>query len=128
MNQKSKITEYLMTELGIEITPKKLKSYAAAWWKNCRQKPKGGLWLTEKGFEAFLKADIKNYQIKFEEPIDIFENKFILWLDNAIDCPFFITPKEIYVFAEKTAVQMILFSGDLKLLYKAYTKNKEKTS
>lgn len=117
-----------MNELGIEITPKKLKSYTNAWWKNCRQKSKGGLWLTEKGFDAFLKADIKNYQIKFNEPIDIFENKFIIWLDNSIDCPFFLTRKEIHVFGEKTAVQMILFSGDLKLLYKANTKHKEKIS
>lgn len=128
MNQKAKITEYIIKELGLDLSPKNIKVYTNLWWKSSRHKAKGGLWLTEKGFEAFLKAGIKNYQIKFNEPIDIFENKFIIWLDNAIDCPFFLTRKEIHVFAEKTAVQMILFSGDLKLLYKANTKNKEKIS
>lgn len=128
MTQKAKITEYIMEELGLELNPKNIKVYTKLWWKSVRQKTKGGLWLTEKGFEAFLKADIKNYQIKFEQPLLNFENKFIIWLDNSIDCPFFLTHKEIFVFEEKTAVQMILFSGDLKMLFKANTKNKENCS
>jgi hypothetical protein len=126
MNQKTKITEYVMKELGLESSSKNIKIYTKLWWQNIRNKPKGGLWLTELGFEALSKADIKSYQIKFNEPIDILENKFILWLDNSIECPFFLTKKEIHVFGEKTAVQMILFSGDLKMLHKANTKNKEK--
>lgn len=128
MNPKAKITEFIMQDLGIESSPKNIKTYTKLWWKSTRQKPKGGLWLTEKGFEAFLQAGIKNYQIKFNEPIDSFESKFIIWLDNSIECPFFLTRQEIHVFGEKTAVQMILFSGDLKMLYKANTKNKEKSS
>jgi len=128
MNQKNKITQYVMTELGIEITPKKIRECTRIWWQNPRLKNHGGLWLTELGFEALQKSEIKNYRIKFEHPIGKFENRFIIWLDNTIDCPFYLTHKEMYVFGERTAVQMMLFSGDLKLWHKAHTKNKEKTS
>jgi hypothetical protein len=122
MNQKNKITEYVMNELGIEINPKRIKDCTRIWFKNPRQKPQGGLWLTELGFEALNKADIKHYKIRFEQPIELFENRFIIWLDNTIDCPFFLTKREIYVFGEKTAVQMILFSGDLKMWHNIHTK------
>ena len=117
-----------MTELGIEITPRKIKNYTTAWWQSNRTKAKGGLWLTEQGFEALKKADIKHYKIRFEQPLDSFENRFIIWLDNTIECPFFLTKWEIYVFGEKTAVQMILFSGDLKMWHNTYTKKKLTTT
>ena len=126
MNQKDKITSIILNELSIENNPANFNKYFKLWWQNPRSKKTGGLRLTELGFMALEKAEIKSYKIKFDNPIEIFENKFIIWLDNSINCPFFITPKEIYVFGEKTAVQMILFSGDLKMLYKANTRNKEK--
>lgn len=126
MNQKIKIIEFLLNELGLENTQQNFKKYKAIWWRNPRIKEKGGLWLTELGFNALVNAGIKNYQIKFEEPILEFENKFIIWLDNTIDCPFYLTKKEIFVFGEKTAVQMILFSGDLKLWQKTHIKRKNK--
>lgn len=117
-----------MKELGLDISPKNLKAFIRLWWQNPRQKNKGGYWLTPLGFEAFQKADIKSYRIAFENPIEIMENKFIIWLDNAIECPFYLNKKEIYVFGEKTAVQMMLFSGDLRLWHNIHNKNKRKTT
>lgn len=117
-----------MNKLGLEISPKTIKIQTRNWWRSLRQKDKGGLWLTEQGFDALTQADIKSYQIKFEQPIYSFENKFIIWLDNSMECPFFLTNKEIYVFGEKTAIQLILFSGNLKLWQNANTRNREKTT
>lgn len=128
MSQKNKITEEILKELGIQPTDTNIKKYKKVWWQSSRTKAKGGLWLTPQGFEAFEKAQIKNYKIKFPEPINILENKFIIWLDNAMEHPFFITKREIYVFGERTAVQMMLFSGDLKLWHNAHIKNKLKNS
>lgn len=128
MSQKIEITKCVLKELGLEPSEDNFKKYFKIWWKSVRKKPQKSLWLTDNGFKAFLQAGIKNYQIKFNEPIDTFESKFIIWLDNSIECPFFLTRQEIHVFGEKTAVQLILFSGDLKMLYKANTKNKEKSS
>jgi hypothetical protein len=126
MNQKNKITEFLLDSYKLEKTKENIKKYKILWWKNIREKNKGGLWLTSQGFDALIKANIKNYKIKFENPILEFENKFIIWLDNYIDCPFYITKKDIYVFEEKTAIQIILFSGNLKLLYNSHTKYQNK--
>jgi hypothetical protein len=38
----------------------------------------------------------------------------MIWLDRFIDGPWHITKKSIVVFKEKTAVQLILFSGDVQ--------------
>lgn len=126
MNQKVKITEYTMNQLGIDPSPSNMKKYTKLWWQSIRQKPKGGLWLTEQGFHALQLADIKHYQIKFEQPLEHLENKFIIWLDNTMDCPFFLNEKEIFVFGERTAIQVVLFSGDLRMWHKAHTKSRDK--
>lgn len=117
-----------MNEMGLEKTPKSIKKYISLWWKNPRQKNKGGLRLTELGFRVITQAEIKSYKITLENPITNLENNFIIWLDNYFNCPFYLTNKEIFVFEEKTAVQAILFSGNLKMWHKAHKKNKEKTS
>lgn len=117
-----------MQELGVVNNSQNFKKYNKLWWKNTRKKSKGGMWLTDKGFEDFQKAQIKNYCIKFANPLEILENEFIIWLDNYLDSPFYLTKKELYTFGERTAVQMMLFSGDIKLWHNAYKKNRSKIS
>lgn len=127
MSQKLEITKCIMNELGLQLDPKNIKKFYSIWWKSIRNKKEKGLWLTELGFDAFVRADIKNYKIKFPENIT-FDNKFIIWLDNKIDCPFFLDKKEIYVFGEKTAVQLMLFSGDIKMWHNIHIKKVDKIS
>lgn len=112
-NKKLEITKYVMNCLEISDKQHNLKNHLRLWWKNTRQKNKGGLALTGQGFAALSNADIRYYRINFAENLE-FESKIILGLDNFIDCPFYITKKEIYVFDEFTAVQMILFEGNIK--------------
>jgi len=128
MNQKTDITKYVMTQLGIEFNDKNFKKYLNRWWQNPRTKSKGGLWLTEYGFASLQKADIKSYKISLEEEIEFLENGFIIWLDRTMDYPFYLTPKELYTFGERTVIQMVLFSGNLKLWQKAHTRNKSLNS
>ena len=123
MSQKVEITKLIMRELEIEPTPKNIKQCLIKWWQSPRKKAEKGFWLSTQGFETFKQAGIKNYLITFEEPIQLFENKFIIWLDNSIECPFYITKKEIIVFGERTAVQLMLMSGNIKLWHKINTKN-----
>ncbi len=124
MSQKVNITEKVMSELGLDIDSENVKEYSKIWWKNKRSKKKGGLWLTPLGFEAFKRAKIKFYTITLKEKIESFENKFIIWLDNCVDCPFYLEKSEIFVFGERTAIQMILFEGDLLLWHKHHIKSK----
>lgn len=112
MNQKIDITIQIAKLLGLDTDDKTIKKLASIWWQSIRKKDKGGLRLSEKGQEAFQKAQIKSYKIKFQDQIH-FTNQLVIWLDHFIECPFFITHKEIIVYSEKMAVQLVLFSGNV---------------
>lgn len=83
-------------------------------WQNPRKKTIGGLRLTEEGFRIFTEeADIKSYNIEMPKGLTI-TNQITIWLDRFIDGPYYLTKNSIVVFKEKTAVQLILFSGDVQ--------------
>lgn len=112
MNQKIEITQYLANILDPNTDQKTLRKYLTTWWYNTRLKEKGGLRLTEKGFEMLTTAGFESHQVKFEEPIK-YTNRLIIQLENFITCPWYLTAKCVYVFDDKMAVQLIMFSGDL---------------
>lgn len=124
MNPKFKITKVVLESLGLEPTDKRIKETIPTWWSNPRQKEKGGLRLTDQGFECFQKADIKFYRVQFDQKLS-YTNQLVIWLDRYIDCPFYITNKEIYVFDEKMAIQLVLFSGNVSQFTSVKAKNAE---
>jgi hypothetical protein len=125
MNPKIEITKCVAEQLGLVSDDKAIKQLCQIWWRNPRGKEKGGLGLTEQGFECMKNADIKVHRVKFDEPIQI-TNALLIWIDNNIDCPFYITQKEIYLFGEKMAVKLVLFSGNIQKLYRAQQRFEEK--
>lgn len=98
--------------MGIDASDERVRKTIPTWWYSTRQKEQGGLRLTEQGYDALVKAGIKDYRIKYEDPIR-FTNQLMIWLDNFIDCPFYLRNQDIYVFSEKMAVQLVLFSGNV---------------
>lgn len=122
-NQKIEITKYILDQSGITIDEEILKRCIQTFWQNKRHKDCGGLGLTTAGFEALTKAGIKSYHIKLEEMLT-FNNQLILGLDHYIGSPYYLTKKEIYVFNETTAIQLILFHGNIKKFIDAKIKNK----
>jgi len=125
MNQKYEITKAVLESLGLVADEKRIKQTIPIWWVNSRKKAKGGLRLTEQGFTCFQNADIKSDKVKFDEPI-FYTNQLVIWIDNNINCPFYITDKEIYVFDEKMAVQLVLFSGNIERFCNAKKRFAEK--
>jgi hypothetical protein len=113
MNQKTEITKYILESMQLDATDDRVRKTIPTWWYSTRQKKQGGLRLTDQGFEAFQTAGIKEYRIKFEDTIH-FTNQLMIWLDQLIDSPFYLRNKEIYVFNEKMAVQLVLFSGNIQ--------------
>jgi hypothetical protein len=97
-----------------------VKKYKSLWWWNFRSKDSGGLRLTEEAM-TFIQEDakIKTYKIEFPKEF-AFTPQVLVWLDNFIDSPFYITKKFIVVLKEKAAFELYLFSGDIKKL--GYTK------
>lgn len=112
MKQKIEVTKYVAEQLKLATDEKSIKKLIPVFWQNPRDKEKGGLRLTDKGFESLQEADIKVHRVRFDEPIQ-YTNQLIIWLDNFIDCPWYVTNREIFVFSEKMAVQLVLFSGNI---------------
>ena len=67
--------------------------------------------LTYKGFQFLKHAGIKAYKIKIKSKLSI---KAIINIDRACPCPYYISPKTMYVvmFAQKPAVILQLLDGD----------------
>ena len=117
MSIKLSLTKYVAEQLNLNTEEKNLRYLKRLWWSSTRNKEKGGLRLTESGFESLQTADIKFYKVTIEKD-QIWTNQMTLWLDNFIDCPWHLTKHEIWVTTEKMAIQLVLFSGDIqKFLY-----------
>jgi len=121
MNQKIDLTKYVAEHAGLSTDEKSIRKLVSLWWQNPRKKEKGGLRLTDDGFARFT-TQLKAHRVRFDQPVE-YTNQLIIQLDNFIDCPWYVSNKEIYVFSEKMAVQLVLFSGNIAKFSSAKAKN-----
>jgi hypothetical protein len=110
---KEAYTKIFLREKGMAISNANVKQYMPIWWKNTRNKHKGGLRLTEQGFDLLSEVDIEVYDIPYPTDMPL-TTQVIIFLDQFIDCPYYLTNRSIYVTNEKKAVELTLFSGDLR--------------
>jgi hypothetical protein len=96
--------------LGLPFVDKHLKK----WWVNKRSKDIGGLRLSDAGLDIVRQLDIETYQIPFPKNFKI-TTQVLIQLDHYIDCPYYLTDTEILVTSERKAVELTLFSGDVRL-------------
>lgn len=125
MNPKYKYTKVFLHQQGKSTDEVSIKQHIPLWWKNIRNKDVGGLRLTEAGFDLLTELDIKVYEVAFPKGKDLSVHA-IIFLDQFIDCPYYLTPWSIYVTNEKKAVELTLFSGDINRY--GLTKTMEKFS
>jgi hypothetical protein len=111
MNQKIEITKYLAKAAGLPTDDKSMRAFVIQWWQNPRNKSKGGLRLTDEGF-ARLTAHFKAHRVTLDGNFD-YNNQLIVRLDNYITCPWYLGNQDIFVFNDKMAVQLVLFSGNI---------------
>lgn len=116
MDIKDTYTRVFLQAASIEADSDTIKKYKSIWWWNFRSKDAGGLRLTEEAI-TFIQEDakIKTYKIEFPKEF-AFTPQVLVWLDNFIDSPFYITKKYIVVLKEKAAFELYLFSGDIRKL------------
>ena len=114
MNWKETYTKVFLRQKEIAISEVTLKQYMSEWWQNTRAKESGGLRLTDAGFE-FIKneLDLATYDIPFPKDYEITTNTLI-WLDQFITCPYYLYRHSIVVTDERKAMELHLFSGDIK--------------
>jgi hypothetical protein len=114
MDTKDAYTKVFLQAANIDADQDTIKKYKSVWWWNFRNKDSGGLRLTEEALNFIQEyAKIKTYKIDFPKEFS-FTPQVLVWLDNFIDSPFFITKKHIVVLKEKSAFELYLFSGDIR--------------
>lgn len=110
---KTQYTKIFLKELDESLSEENVKHHLFLWWQNTREKDEGGLRLTEEGLNALKKADIKVYTIPYPSEMPI-TAQVMIYLDRFIDCPYYLDKKSITVTNERKAVELTLFSGDIR--------------
>lgn len=112
MNWKETYTKVFLKQADIAISDSTMAEYMPKWWQNTRQS--GGLRLTDDGM-MFLsdKIDLATYEVPFPADFKI-TTQVIIFLDRFIDCPYYLTNRGITVTDEKKALELHLFSGDVR--------------
>lgn len=126
MNKKELYTKVFLKQSNIAVSELAVKTYMPKWWKSNRTKDTGGLRLTDDGYDFIIDTlDIKMYEVPYSVNME-FTTQVIIWLDQFIDCPYYLGPKSIFVTDERKALELSLFSGDVRKygLMKAIKKNK----
>ena len=113
MNWKETYTKVFLKQLNKSTDPATVKQYMPLWWKNTRSKNTGGLRLTESGYDILMEIGIETYDIPFPPDMPL-TTQVIIFLDQFISCPYYITNKGIIVTDQKKAVELTLFSGDVR--------------
>lgn len=114
MNWKETYTKIFLKQAGKSINEMALKEYMPVWWQNTRIKNEGGLRLTEEGFR-FITEDIElqTYEVPYPPDFEL-TTQTIIFLDKFISCPYYMGKRSIIVTDEKKALELHLFSGDVR--------------
>lgn len=110
---KDTYTKLFLKQLGKPIDEHTIKHYSTIWWVNNRKKSQGGLRLTDQGLETVKSIGVQTYTIDYPNDLNL-TAKIIVFLDQYIDTPYYITSKAITVTNDKKAVELTLFAGDLR--------------
>jgi hypothetical protein len=114
MRTKDTYTKKFLEASGQIADQKLIDTKKVEWWFNVRSKDQGGLRLTDEGIKFVTETiSLKSYTVKFPKKLNI-TPQILVWLDNFIESPYFITKKEITVLSEKAAFELYLFSGDVQ--------------
>jgi len=114
MNWKETYTKIFLKSANIAIGENTLKEYMPLWWKNSRSKATGGLRLTDDGI-TFVKEklQVQTYDVPFPNDFNL-TTQTIIFLDKYIDCPYYLADDGVIVTNEKKAMELMLFSGDIR--------------
>jgi len=113
MNWKETYTKIFLKQLNRSTDSATVKQFTPLWWQNNRSKDTGGLRLTEKGYDIIKEIGIETYDIPYPPDMPV-TAQVIIFLDQFINCPYFLTNRSIVVTNERKAVELTLFSGDVR--------------
>ena len=71
---KEAYTKIFLKEKGMAMSEANIKQYMPLWWRNIRNKEKGGLRLTEDGFDLLSEIGIELYDIPYPKDMPLTTN------------------------------------------------------
>ena len=114
MATKETYTKVFLKQLDQPVNDLSVRSALAEWWRNPRSKEKGGMRLTEEGYRMMTEdLDVSFYEVPYAPDMN-FTTQIIIWLDNFIDCPYYLDKRSMFVSDDKKALELHMFSGDIK--------------
>jgi hypothetical protein len=114
MDWKTTYTKIFLQQANISVNDNTMKEYLPIWWKNSRIKTEGGLRLTEEGLKFVQeKLELQTYDVPFPLEFTI-TTQILIFLDKFIDCPYYLAADGLIVTNEKKAMELHLFSGDIR--------------
>jgi len=114
MNWKETYTKIFLKQSGKSINEITMKEYMPIWWQNTRTKDEGGLRLTDEGFRFITEElDLQTYAVPYPPNFEL-TTQTVIFLDKFITCPYYMGKKGIVVTDEKKALELHLFSGDIR--------------
>jgi hypothetical protein len=125
---KNDITEAILNGLGLPHYEEDVKKHISLWWAN-PAKSSRSLQLTKEGFDVFNKVEIKFFKVSLPEETNLtMTGQFHLDLIRSMRCPFYISHRKrcIFVTDDKTAVQLILYGGNINQFVKIKAQTRKK--
>jgi hypothetical protein len=115
MIDKLQLTTKLLGQLlASEPDLKEVEKYYKAWWRNTRFENQNSLRLSDAGYIAFTeKLNLTKYEIEIPKDTE-WTAQLVLRLDNFLESPYYIRQHSIVVFREKTAIELILYGGNVQ--------------
>jgi hypothetical protein len=114
MNWKETYTKIFLKNSGKAVHEASIAQAMPLWWQNTRAKDTGGLRLTEAGYKFVTEElDLQTYKVPYPKDFE-FTTNVIIWMDQFIDCPYYFDRQGIVVTNEKKAMELHLFSGDVR--------------
>lgn len=111
MNKES-LTKVFLRSANISVNEVSVSQYYQDWWQNTRSD--GGLRLTDEGLMFITESlELQTYDVPFPKDFKL-TSQIIIFLDKLIDCPYWLGRDHITVTDEKKAVELHLFSGDIR--------------
>ena len=110
------ITATVLEQLTPDYTSEHLQESIRTWWSNLRSG--GGLGLTDRGFDAFVEAEIESWTVELKPETAISSHTALL-LDKSFPCPYYFSPLNVrkvkkfvlYLFDSRVFVMIQLHGG-----------------
>lgn len=114
MNWKETYTRIFLRQSGKSINEVSMKEYMPLWWQNTRSLEEGGLRLTDEGYRFITEElELQTYEVPYPPDFEL-TTQVIIFLDKFITCPYYMGRRSLVVTDEKKAVELHLFSGDIR--------------